>query len=149
MLYIGEYACKVDDKGRVALPASFRANSTTSELQFTLKKDLFFDCLVLYTMSEWEKQVADMDSKLDPYNPADISLRRKFFRDATVVEVDASGRILIPKRLWELIGVEKEVVFAGQNTKIEIWSKQGYEQNDMTMEEYQHLTKTLLAGKNK
>lgn len=148
MLYIGEYTCKVDEKGRVALPSAFRGNGTDVKgIQFTLKKDLFFNCLVLYSMSEWEKQISDLDNKLNPHDPTDIALRRKFFRDATLVEVDAAGRILIPKRLWELIEVSKEVVFAGQNSKIEIWAKEAYGESDMSIEEYQALTKEKLIKK--
>jgi MraZ protein len=127
--FIGEYSCKLDDKGRVPFPAAFRAAAVGADGQVHLvaKKDVFDKCLTLMTEVEWEKQMAFINKTLNPYNKEHQSLRRELFRNMAALDVDAAGRILVPKRLVELANINKEVVFAGQGDKIELWSKNDYE----------------------
>ena len=75
--FIGEYSGKIDDKGRVILPSAFKnLLSGDEDMRFVVKKDIFEDCLEMYTFSEWERQSEELKSKLYPGaavgNPIDI-----------------------------------------------------------------------------
>ncbi|MDR1227328.1 MAG: division/cell wall cluster transcriptional repressor MraZ [Prevotellaceae bacterium] len=146
--FTGEYSCKLDDKGRVPFPAAFRATATGSDGQARLvaKKDVFDKCLTLMTEAEWEKQMAFIDSRLNPYNKEHQALRRELFRNMAALEPDAAGRILLSKRLMDLAGISKEVVFAGQGDKIELWAKADYESCGIAAADTAALAERLLGS---
>lgn len=144
--FIGEYSCKLDDKGRTQLPAVFRSmQSPDHPERLIVKKDIFAPCLVIYPEAEWEKQAAYLQSRLNPYNPQHQQLRRALFKNTALVEVDKSGRILIPKRLLELAQIQKDVCFAGQDTRIELWSTPLYQTTDLSDADYANLAEEILG----
>ena len=66
--FIGEYTCKLDAKGRVILPSSFKKQMTgTDPDRFVIKKDIFVKCLVLFPYAEWERQNKILRKKINPY----------------------------------------------------------------------------------
>ena len=142
--FIGEYTAKVDDKGRLVFPAAFKGIMPAGgDMRFVIKKDLFADCLEMYTFEEWEKQSAEVKSKLNFFNKEHAIFWREYMRNRDVVEPDAKlGRISISGKLLDAIGVNKEVVFSGNDYKIEIWAKERYEQSAVSNEEY-----IAIAGK--
>jgi MraZ protein len=126
--FIGEYTCKLDDKGRVPFPAAFRPAAVGGDgMRLVAKKDVFERCLALMTEAEWEQQMSFINRSLNPYSKEDQLLRRELLRDMAALEVDTVGRILLPKRLAEKVGISKEVIFAGQGNKIEVCDKVSYE----------------------
>lgn len=136
--FIGEYTAKVDDKGRIVFPAAFKSLMSSDEpMMFVVKKDIFADCLEMYTWSEWERQSEETKSRLNFFNRAHAEFWREYMRDRAVVEPDGKiGRINIPRKLLETIGVTKEVVFSGNDHKIEIWAKERFESSRLSNEEY-------------
>ncbi|MFP4060360.1 MAG: division/cell wall cluster transcriptional repressor MraZ [Bacteroidota bacterium] len=126
--FIGDYTCKVDTKGRIMLPSAFkRQMAPASQDVFVVKKDIYENCLVLYTMNEWERQNEIIRENTNPYNREHNQFLRGFFRGTAEINADATNRILIPRRLLDEAGINNEVVMAGQGTKIEIWAKEIYE----------------------
>ena len=146
--FIGEYTCRLDDKGRVPFPAAFRPAATGSDgaVRLVAKKDVFERCLALMTEAEWEQQMAFINRRLNPYSKEDQLLRRELLRDMAALEVDAAGRILLPKRLTEKVGVSKEVIFAGQGNKIEVWDKAAYEGGNLPEGDVAALAERLLGS---
>ena len=136
--FIGEYGGKIDDKGRVIFPSAFKSLlPSDGDMRFVVKKDIFEDCLEMYTYSEWERQSEELKSKLNFLNREHSAFWRQYMRDRAVVEPDSRlGRISIPKRLLESIGAEKEVVFSGSDHKIEIWSKEKFTSSGISEEKY-------------
>ena len=136
--FIGEYTAKVDDKGRIVFPAAFKSLMPSDEpMMFVVKKDIFADCLEMYTWSEWERQSEETKSRLNFFNRAHAEFWREYMRDRAVVEPDGKiGLINIPRKLLETIGVTKEVVFSGNDHKIEIWAKERFESSRLSNEEY-------------
>lgn len=136
--FIGEYSAKVDDKGRIVFPAAFKNLVPEGEaMMFVVKKDIFADCLEMYTWSEWERQSEETKRKLNFFNRSHAEFWREYMRDRAVVEPDSKlGRISIPKKLLETIGVGKEVIFSGNDHKIEVWAKEKYESSRLSNEEY-------------
>ena len=85
-------------------------------------------CLFAYPMSEWEKFIDKL--KELPGTKEARMLQRHFMAKAAPCEVDKQGRTLLPAKLREYAGLEKEIVFVGVLSKIEIWSKKRWEDND-------------------
>ena len=143
--FIGEYTVKVDDKGRLVFPSAFKSVMPSGEdLRFVIKKDIFTDCLEMYTFREWERQSEEVKSRLNFFNRKHALFWREYMRDRAIVEPDPKlGRISIPRKLLEAIGVNKEVVFAVNDFKIEIWAREKYSENVISGEEFMTLAETL------
>ena len=139
--FIGEYTGKLDDKGRVVRPAAFKSVMPADEdMKFVLKKDIFVDCLEMYTYTEWTRQSEEVKSKLNFFNRKHAEFWREYMRNRAMVEPDSKiGRITIPRQLLESIGVNKEVVFAGNDHKIEIWAKEKYATSSIPGEDFSAL----------
>ena len=142
--FIGEYTVRIDDKGRMVLPSAFKALvPADGDMRFVVKKDIFEDCLEMYTFEDWERQSSEVKSRLDFLKRDHAIFWREYMRNRAVVEPDGkAGRISIPKKLLEAIGVTKEVVFSGNDYKIEIWAKEKFDASGISNEEY-----IALAGK--
>lgn len=126
--FIGDYGCKVDEKGRVLFPSAFKKQTqSASPDRFVVKKDIFETCLVLFPMEEWDRQNTIIRKSTNPYSKEHNTFLREFYRGTAEVTLDSSGRLLIPKRLLELVGAERELILAGMDGKIEIWAKDKYE----------------------
>ena len=136
--FIGEYTAKTDDKGRIVFPSALKACMGSGEdLRFVVRKDMFEDCLEMYTFEEWERISTEVKSKLDPFNREHARFWREFTRDRAVVAPDGKlGSITIPRKLLEAIGVTKEVVFSGNDYKIEIWDKDKFAGSRLPDDEY-------------
>ena len=142
--FIGEHIAKIDDKGRVVFPAALKSMVPDgADMRFVVKKDIFEDCLEMFTFEEWERRSEEVKSKLNFFNREHAMFWREYMRNRAIVEPDMKvGRITIPVKLLEAIGVIKEVVFSGNDHKIEIWAKEKYEESAISNEEY-----IAIAGK--
>ena len=94
---------------------------------FVLKRAVFQPCLELYPMSEWNKMMEKIN-KLNRFKKKNNDFIRRFTAGVKIVEVDATGRLLIPKDLISFSGITKEVVLASAVNILEIWDKDKYEQ---------------------
>lgn len=143
--FIGEYGGKVDDKGRMIFPSAFKSlMPPDSEMKFVIKKDIFSDCLEMYTYEEWDRQSEAVKSKLNFFNRQHAAFWREYMRNRAVVVPDAKlGRISVPKKLLEAIGAEKEIIFCGNDYKIEIWAKDRYESEALSEQDYAALADML------
>ena len=124
---IGTYECKADVKGRLMLPATIK-KQLSSVLQdgFVLKRSVFQPCLELYPMNEWNEMMAKVN-KLNRFIKKNNDFIRRFTAGVKIIELDVSGRMLIPKDLHSFAGINKEVVLSSSVNIIEIWDKNKYE----------------------
>lgn len=143
--FIGEYSCKIDDKGRVIFPSAFKGlMDSGDDMRLVVKKDIFADCLEMFTFQEWERQSDKLKSKLNFFNEQHAAFWRQYMRDCAVVEPDSKpGRITIPKKLLESIGAGKEIVFAGNDHKIEIWAREKFEASGIPKDDYISIARSL------
>ena len=143
--FIGEYTSKIDDKGRMVFPAPLKGMLPPgSDMRFVIKKDLFEPCLQMYTLEEWEHTSAEVKSKLNFFNRQHAIFWREYMRDRDVVEPDAKlGRITVSRKLLDAIGVTKEVVFSGNDFKIEIWAKERFEASRLSNDEFIAIAESL------
>lgn len=147
--FIGEISCKLDTKGRILFPAAFKKQiPAAAQEKFVIKKDIFEDCLVVYPYNEWERQVDIIRKKLNPYNKDHNRFLRGFFRGTAEIELDASNRVLLPKRLLENIKAEKELILIGLDTKLEIWSKELYEELNNQDDDFAQLAEDILGNED-
>ena len=145
--FIGDYKVKLDTKGRLSLPAAFKRQIREGVQEgFVLKRDVFEKCLILYPMGEWERQNKIIRSKTNPYNQEHARFLRMFYSGTAEVSLDASNRILIPKRLLEYAEITTEVVMAGQSGKIEIWTSDKYTGVSEADNEFTSMAERILGG---
>lgn len=111
-------------------PAALKKQLVDNVGHFVVKKDLYENCLVIYTAEEWNRQKTEIQNQLNPFNKEHNIFLRKFFRGAAEILLDGNGRLLLPKRLLEAINVDKEIMLSGQDAKIELWAKQVYDSMD-------------------
>jgi len=124
--FLGEYEVSIDVKGRFLLPSAFRKQlSEGMGEKFVISKG-FDKCLTLYTMDVWGP-IHSKISKLNDFIDAERNVKRAFLYGATVVEVDAAGRLLLPKSLAEHANITKDMIMAPAGNKMELWNKANLE----------------------
>ena len=131
-MFMGEYSHNIDAKGRMIVPSKFREQLGD---EFVVTKGLD-GCLFVYPNEEWQ----NIEEKFRnvPLTSKDArKFSRFFFAGATTCEVDKQGRILLPAALREFAGLEKDVVLVGVGSRVEIWSKDKWENmnSDTDMDE--------------
>ena len=124
---LGEYECKIDDKNRMRLPSGLISQFGKRETYTFVLNRGFEKCLMLYPEEVWLKTTEDINN-LNVYNKKNRELVRYFYRGAQKVEMDSADRILVSRRLLEYAGIEKEVILSAFNDRIEMWSKDVFDQ---------------------
>lgn len=124
---IGTYECKADAKGRLMFSSAFKKQlAPVLQEGFVVKRAVFQPCLELYPMQEWNLMMEKIN-KLNRFVKKNNDFIRRFTAGVKMVELDASGRILIPKDLCQFAGIQKQVVLSSAVNIIEIWDKDKYE----------------------
>jgi MraZ protein len=121
-MFLGEFVHTIDEKGRLTIPARFRAD-LASGLVVTRGIDR---CLAIYPMEEWNR-LAKRVSDLPVTDRRARAFRRLVFANASDAIPDKQGRVLIPPRLREYVGLDGEVVITGLNTYIEVWNPDSWD----------------------
>lgn len=125
--FIGTYECKADTKGRVMIPVTLKNQMTPLLTKgFVIKRSVFQPCLELYPMEEWDLLMQKMNKK-NRFRKKNNDFIRRFSAGVKPVEIDSTGRLLIPKNLILKAGITKEVVLSSAINIIEIWDKDSYE----------------------
>lgn len=124
---LGEYECKIDEKGRIRMPSSLiQQLEQSEEITFVVNRG-FEKYLMIYPEKVWERITTEIN-RLNLYNKKNRDFVRYFYRGAHKVTMDKSDRILISKRLFEYAGIDKDIILMAYNDRIELWSKEAYDQ---------------------
>lgn len=144
---IGTYECKVDAKGRLMISSAFKKQlSPVLNEGFVIKRAVFQPCLELYPMQEWNLMINKMN-KLNRFVKKNNDFIRRFTAGVKIVELDASGRLLIPKDLCQFAGIKKRLVLSSAINIIEIWDKDAYEKTiDDTAIDFASLTEEVMGN---
>ncbi len=146
--FIGEYACKIDAKGRISLPSALRRQIPEEAGDRLVVNRGFDECLVLYTRQEWLKETEKI-SGLNMFNKTDRKFIRLFNNGANEIQVDGASRVLIPKKLLEYAGLDNEAVLFAYGNRIEVWSPANYEaQLNMDPDEFSELAEQVMSNKD-
>ena len=147
--FIGTYECKADNKGRIMLPMSLKKQlSDKLKNGFVIKRAVFNKCLELYPLKEWD-ELMDRINKLNRFNKKNIDFIRRFTAGVRQIEIDISGRILIPKDLIIHANISKEIVVSSAVNILEIWDKDSYENAiDNAKFDFGSLAEEVMGDKN-
>nr|WP_133780144.1 division/cell wall cluster transcriptional repressor MraZ [Pedobacter sp. ASV19] len=148
---LGEFDCKLDAKGRLMVPSNLKKQLPNVEQEGLVVNRGFEKHLVIYPKKVWEGIVEDL-SKLNPYEQKNREFIRYFTRGATELNLDATGRVNLPKSLLESVGISinTELVLACQFDKIEVWSKTAYDALfDQEPENFASLAEEVMGNKNR
>jgi len=144
--FIGTYDCKADVKGRIMIPVTLK-NQMAPVLNkgFVIKRSVFQPCLELYPMDEWNLLMEKMNKK-NRFKKKNNDFIRRFSAGVKPIEIDGTGRLLIPKNLVSIAGIRKEVVLSSAINIIEIWDKDCYEKViDETAENFADLAEEVMG----
>jgi len=129
-MFLGQYSHKLDDKGRLSIPAKFR-------------EDLGSGAYLIQGFDGNLRLLTDLDfgkltEKINGMNQADQKVRalqRFIFANASRVEFDRNGRALVPKFLQDFAGIVNDAVVVGVGDGIEIWSPEIWEEQQSLLQE--------------
>lgn len=116
-MFLGEYEHTLDAKGRVAIPARFRAQMDRGAVISRGKGA----CLSVYTMNRWEEKSNELfaDKSSDELR----DLERRIYASANEIELDRQGRMIISVKLREHADLKTEITIAGVRDHFEIWDR--------------------------
>jgi len=122
-MFRGINAVNLDIKGRMAVPAKYRAHLTVAqrEEELIVTIDTEQKCLLLYPILEWE-EIEKKIAALPSFHAATRRIQRLLIGHATELALDGHGRILLPQLLRDYAEIEKKAILLGQGNKFEIWS---------------------------
>ena len=146
---IGTYECKADAKGRVMFPAALKKQlNKIIDDSFVIKRSVFNQCLEIHPMQEWNKVIGQVN-QLNRFVKKNNDFIRSYMAGLKVVEVDSSGRFLIPKDLLSFAGLEKEIVLSSSVNMIEIWDKDNYEFSiSETLKDFGNLAEDVMRDRS-
>jgi MraZ protein len=119
---LGTHSYTLDPKGRISLPARFR-DVLSDGAVLTLGQD---GCLFCFPRAEWEERAGEVRD-LPLSDPESRAYARMFFGKAESIELDAQGRLLVPQRLRNEVGIPKDAVVVGVFDRMEIWDRETHE----------------------
>ena len=120
-MLIGEYRHTMDEKNRLSLPAKFR-KELGKKIIMTRGLDR---CLFIYQLAEWKK----FSQKLGALSIGSAEGRgfsRALLGGAMEIDVDASGRMLVPDHLKSYANLSTKVVVAGISNRVELWNEESW-----------------------
>lgn len=144
--FLGNYEAKVDAKARVFVPAVFRKIlQSSAQNALILRKDIFQECLVLYPLAVWDAELGKLRLKLNRWDKHQQQVFRQFVVDAERLDIDASGRILIPKKYMQMIDVSSEVLFLGTGDTIELWKQEALSKTLLPADDFGAMLQGLMS----
>jgi len=139
-MFSGEFEHIIDDKGRLTIPARFR-DELTEGMFVTRGLD---GCLFVYPLDSW-KALAEKVATL-PLTQSDARYFSRLIYSGSDCKLDKQGRILLPSSLRQHAGIENEVVIIGVNSRLEIWSKERWQEVTAKLENEAATFAEQLAG---
>ncbi len=140
-MFLGRFAHNLDAKGRLAIPARFRA---VLEDGVVLTRGID-RCVTAYPMPVWN-ELAEKISALSMTDPNARQFRRMMFAGAANLELDGQGRIVLPAALREFAEIDREVVVVGVNSSFEIWSPDRWREMEAVVDDDGEVIASHLAG---
>ena len=139
-MLMGKYLNSIDSKYRMIIPSKFR-----DQLGYTCVLTRGIDnCLYIYPADEWEGLMGKLSS-LPMSDPDARAFVRHFYANAVECDIDRQGRMTIPQDLRDWAGIKKELITVGLLDKIEIWSKDNWEDtNNKTELEQSDFAKKMI-----
>ncbi|MEI7663344.1 MAG: division/cell wall cluster transcriptional repressor MraZ [Bacteroidota bacterium] len=142
---IGEYECRLDEKGRIIFPSGLKKQLAAEYQDKFVVNRGFEGCLVIHPMDVWNEISTDVN-KLNKFVEENRRFMREFHNGATEVVLDGQNRFLIPKILVPHASIDKEVILFAYANRIELWDKATYRKMmSMGPDEYARLAEKVMG----
>ena len=144
-IFLSTHINKLDKKGRVSVPASFRAHLIGNTFQGMVAfRSLSLPAIEGFGMARMERLSAQIDT-LDPFSQDQDDLTASIFADAQALGFDGEGRILLPDALITYAQLSETVAFVGRGATFQLWSPPLFEQHQETARARLKTQRPLLA----
>ena len=141
-MFAGEFPCKLDEKGRFAVPASLRDRfavpGSPAVKKAVLVKSQQEHCLWLFPLSHWYELLEVQRQRLTEHESR--LFMHYMVADVVEVEIDRASRVLIPRKLREDSGIGEEVILVGMYDRLEVWSSITWKGHISQLEEEHELS---------
>jgi MraZ protein len=127
--FTSQYESKLDAKGRITLPSRIKSQLPEGDQEIVVRKG-FEQCLILYPMVEFKKVFSKI-SGLSEFNEEYRKLQRNFLSGVVTLELDGTGRFLLPKNMLTYAQIDKDALLVGLGSKVEIWNPAIYEKHQI------------------
>lgn len=147
--FIGNIEGKRDEKGRIFVPATYRRIlAENGSKRIVMRRDTDNACLVFYPEEVWNEKVSALRGALNEWDPDDQMLLMQFMADAEFMDMDAQGRILLSRRVLEMVGVEQDVVFVGMLDRFALWAPAQFEARKIEQKDLAARIRAKMTEKN-
>lgn len=148
-LFLDTVANKVDAKGRVSLPADYRAIVKELSTEIVCYRSLTAPCIEGCTEDLLEKLATDIENSTDFFSETQDDLTNLIFGDAKRFSFDSTGRIMLTEKLLKHAEITDMAVFVGKGRKFQIWSEKNWEAEEARLREKIKLNRPSLKEENK
>ena len=146
--FIGNIDARLDAKGRVFIPASYRKILVEmGSSHIVMRRDTDNECVVFYPEQVWHSKVSQLRDALDEWNPEDQMILMQFMSEAELLEMDSQGRVLLQKKVLEMIGAQQDILFVGMLDRFAIWAPKTFETKQMSQKDLADRIRTRMIKK--
>lgn len=125
-LFLSTFTNKIDSKGRVSVPAQFRASLVNQDFSGIVVYESFINDCIEGCDIDRIKKISDSIDNLDPFSEERDAFATAVLGGSVQLTIDVDGRVTLPENIRKKAGIEKEAVFVGKGTTFEIWNPQGF-----------------------
>lgn len=143
MLFLSTYINKIDKKGRVSIPSSFRALLNETFPGVIIYESISNTCIEACSLERIKKLSEGID-ELDPYSDERDAFSSVILGGSVKLSFDSEGRVLIPEELMKFAGLADKACFVGKGQTFEIWNPLSYEEHYRRAKEMARKSRTLL-----
>ena len=130
--FIGNIEARLDEKGRIFIPAGYRKILGEMESRrIIMRRDTDNECIIFYPEQVWNEKVGQLRQALNEWDPDDQMILMQFMAEAEILEPDSQGRVLLQKKNVEMIGAQQDVLFVGMLDRFALWSPSVFRDKQM------------------
>lgn len=134
--FIGNIEARLDDKGRIFIPAVYRKILNEMEShRIIMRRDTDNECIIFYPEQVWNAKVSQLRSALNEWDPDDQMILMQFMAEAEILEMDSQGRILLQRKNVETIGAQQDVLFVGMLDRFALWSPSVFKDKQLSQKD--------------
>ena len=130
-LFMDTIVNKVDAKGRVSLPADYRAIVKTAESEIVCYRSLSAPCIEGCLEDLLDKLASEMEDALDFFSETQDDLTNLIFGDAKRYSFDSTGRIMLADKLLKHADIKDAAIFVGKGRKFQIWNPENWAKEEL------------------
>ena len=145
--FIGNIEARLDDKGRIFIPAVYRKILNEMEShRIIMRRDTDNECIIFYPEQVWNAKVSQLRSALNEWDPGDQMILMQFMAEAEILEMDSQGRILLQRKNVETIGAQQDVLFVGMLDRFALWSPSVFKDKQLSQKDLADRIRNKMKG---